>query len=87
MEAVMDAVQANRKLMELNANPARLDSRCSFGSGQKKRDTNRMGTDAHSIDGMDVMRYGVLQARRGGLTGADVANTMEWLNMQSAWMQ
>ena len=25
MEAVMDAVQANRKLMELNANPARLD--------------------------------------------------------------
>jgi DNA polymerase (family 10) len=25
---------------------------------------------------MDVMRYGVLQARRGGLTAADVANTL-----------
>jgi DNA polymerase (family 10) len=24
---------------------------------------------------MDVMRFGVLQARRGGLTAADVANT------------
>jgi DNA polymerase (family 10) len=27
---------------------------------------------------MDVMRYGILQARRGGLTAADVANTQPW---------
>jgi DNA polymerase (family 10) len=24
------------------------------------------------------MRYGILQARRGGLTAADVANTRSW---------
>jgi DNA polymerase (family 10) len=35
-------------------------------------------TDAHSIDGMDVMRCGILQARRAGLTAADVANTRPW---------
>ena len=32
-------------------------------------------TDAHSTDGLDVLRYGILQARRAGLTKADVANT------------
>ena len=88
MEAVMDAVQANRKLMELNANPARLDLNDVHLAEAKRRGIPIViSTDAHSIDGMDVMRYGVLQARRGGLTGADVANTLEWLNMQSAWMQ
>jgi hypothetical protein len=24
------------------------------------------------------MRYGIIQARRGGLTAGDVANTMSW---------
>ena len=70
MEAVMDAVQANRKLMELNANPARLDLNDVHLAAAKRRGIPIViSTDAHSIDGMDVMRYGVLQARRGGLTG------------------
>ncbi|MEC8474212.1 MAG: DNA polymerase/3'-5' exonuclease PolX [Planctomycetota bacterium] len=87
MEAVMDAVQANRKLMELNANPARLDLNDVHLAAAKSRGIPIViSTDAHSIDGMDVMRYGILQARRGGLTAADVANTMEWPDMQSAWM-
>ena len=37
-----------------------------------------ISTDAHSVDGLDAMRYGVLQARRGGLTRKDVANTRTW---------
>jgi DNA polymerase (family 10) len=37
-----------------------------------------INTDAHSIDGLDCMRYGVLQARRAGLTKHDVANTRTW---------
>jgi DNA polymerase (family 10) len=28
------------------------------------------------------MRYGILQARRAGLTKADVANTRTWLQMK-----
>jgi DNA polymerase (family 10) len=28
--------------------------------------------------GLDAMRYGVQQARRGGLTKTDVANTRSW---------
>ena len=72
--------------MELNANPARLDLNDVHLQRPKKRIPIVISTDAHSIDGMDVMRYGVLQARRRP-DRADVANTMEWLNMQSAWMQ
>ena len=34
-----------------------------------------ISTDAHSTAGLDVMRYGVEQARRAGLEQKDVANT------------
>jgi DNA polymerase (family 10) len=35
-----------------------------------------INTDAHSVDGLDVMRYGILQARRGALTRADEYETV-----------
>ena len=35
------------------------------------------GDDAF-LEGLDVLRYGVLQARRGGLSAGDVANTLGW---------
>ena len=31
-----------------------------------------------SLAGLDVMRHGIQQARRAGLTKADVANTRTW---------
>jgi DNA polymerase (family 10) len=34
-----------------------------------------INTDAHTIDGFDMMQYGVFQARRAGLEKKDVANT------------
>jgi DNA polymerase (family 10) len=41
-----------------------------------------INTDAHSPDGLDVLRYGILQARRAGLTKHDVANTRTWAQMK-----
>ena len=41
-----------------------------------------ISSDAHSTDGLDVMRYGVLQARRAGLTSSDVANTRPWSQLR-----
>ena len=76
MDAVMKAAAANGTLMELNANPARLDLNDVHLSAAKKRGIPIViSTDAHTVDGMDVMQYGIKQARRGGLTKADVANT------------
>ena len=31
---------------------------------------------------LEAMRYGVQQARRGGLTAADVANTQSWVQLK-----
>ena len=34
-----------------------------------------ISTDAHSTRGFDVMRCGILQARRAGLEAGDIVNT------------
>jgi DNA polymerase (family X) len=79
MDAVLAAAARHGKLLELNANPARLDLHDLHCAAAKAMGIPIViNTDAHSTAGMDVMRYGVLQARRGGLTAADVANTLPW---------
>lgn len=76
LDQVMAAAVKYGKLLELNANPARLDLNDVYLAMAKRRGIPIViNTDAHSTAGMDVMRFGVLQARRGGLTAADVANT------------
>lgn len=87
MDAVMDAAQHHGKMMELNANPARLDlNELHLGAAKDRGIPIVISTDAHSISGLDVMRYGVLQARRGGLIASDVANTVEWPEMKRRWI-
>jgi DNA polymerase (family 10) len=76
MEQVFRAAARHGKLLELNANPARLDLHDVHCAAAKRHGIPIViSTDAHSTEGLDVMRYGVLQARRGGLTKRDVANT------------
>ncbi|MBA4104854.1 MAG: DNA polymerase/3'-5' exonuclease PolX [Pirellula sp.] len=76
LDQVMAAAVKYRKLLELNANPARLDLNDVYCAAAKRLGIPIViNTDAHHTDGMDVMRFGALQARRGGLTAADVANT------------
>lgn len=79
MDAVMKAAKEHGKLLELNANPARLDLNDVYCRAAKEHGIPIVvNTDAHSVNGLAVMRYGVLQARRAGLTSADVANTRTW---------
>ena len=79
LEAVIFAAARHGKLLELNANPARLDLDDADCAAAKRRGVPIViNTDAHSTTGFDVMRYGVLQARRGGLTPADIANARPW---------
>ena len=77
--AVFAAAAEHGKWMELNANPARLDLDDVHCAAAKRHGIPIViNTDAHHTAGLDVMRYGVLQARRGGLTKADVANARPW---------
>ena len=79
VEAMLQAAQEYGKCMELNANPMRLDLDDVHCAAAKSLGVPiAICTDAHSVEGLDVMRYGVLQARRAGLTKADVLNTRSW---------
>lgn len=76
LEAIFQAAAEHHTAMELNANPARLDLNDVHAAMAKRFGILLViNSDAHSTEGLDVMRYGVLQARRAGLTAADVLNT------------
>ena len=84
MDAMFRATKEHGKLLELNANPLRLDLNDIYcAAAQKHSIPIVINTDAHSEQGLDVMRYGVLQARRGGLRPVDVANTRSWKDMHA----
>ncbi|MDZ7705067.1 MAG: PHP domain-containing protein [Trueperaceae bacterium] len=75
VEAVIEACAETGTVVEINANPRRLDLDwrwvirarelgCSFA----------INPDAHSREGFDVIRHGVTVARKAGLRAADVVN-------------
>ena len=83
LEQVFAAAKKHGKLLEINANPARLDLDDVHCAAAKRHGIPIViSSDAHSTGGLDVLRYGVLQARRGGLTAADVANTRPWTKIK-----
>lgn len=76
MDQVFAAAKKHDKVLELNANPARLDLNDVYcAAAQSAGIPIAINTDAHSLGGLDVMKYGINQARRGGLTGFDVVNS------------
>ncbi len=79
LDAVFAAAKKYGKLLELNASPMRLDLNDIHCAAAKNHGIPIViNTDAHSVTGLEMMRYGVLQARRAGLTKRDVANTRTW---------
>lgn len=79
MEAVIAAAARFGKFLEINAHPSRLDLDDHHAAAARRAGVRMaISTDAHSVRGLDVMRCGVLQARRAGLTRADVVNTLGW---------
>ena len=84
IDAVFAAAKRCGKLMELNSNPARLDLDDLHCAAAKRHGIPIViSTDAHSTAGLEVLRYGILQARRAGLTKADVANTRPWEKLKA----
>lgn len=76
MERVMEAARENGCFLELNADPNRLDlSDVHCKAAREMGVKVVISTDAHSIDGLDNMRFGLGQARRGWLEKKDVINT------------
>ena len=83
---VIDACAANGVAIELNANPYRLDLDWTWIPYATERGVMiSINPDAHSTEGIDDLHYGVLSARKGGLTAErcltalDAAGFAAWL--------
>ncbi|MHC4157695.1 MAG: DNA polymerase/3'-5' exonuclease PolX [Planctomycetota bacterium] len=76
MSAVIRHAAQTHTALEVNANPWRLDlkdvhCKMAIEAGVKLA----IGTDAHSVEGFDLMGFGVATAARGWVTKKDVLNT------------
>jgi len=76
MEAVIKACLQRGCILELNAQPDRLDLNDIHCRMAKEAGVPiAISTDAHSVRDLELMEYGIGQARRGWLEKNDVINT------------
>ncbi|MCB0632768.1 MAG: DNA polymerase/3'-5' exonuclease PolX [Lewinella sp.] len=74
-KAVIDACAANGVAIELNANPYRLDLDWSWiPYALEKGVLVSINPDAHSREGIHDIHYGVISARKGGLSAKHCLN-------------
>jgi DNA polymerase (family X) len=77
MDAVLRAALQNKVAMELNAYPDRLDlSDVHLRMARERGVKIVINTDAHHTSHFEMIKYGILQARRAWLTAKDVLNTL-----------
>jgi DNA polymerase (family 10) len=77
IEQIINAAKETDTFLEINSFPDRLD--LDDVHVKLAKDSNVrfvLGTDAHSINHLDFMRYGIATARRGWLEKKDILNTM-----------
>ncbi len=76
MTKIIDAAIAHGVIIEINANPYRLDIDWRFLAKACARGLLvSINPDAHSIEGLEDVVFGVGSARKGGLVPAQVFNT------------
>jgi DNA polymerase (family 10) len=76
LEAVLTGAKERGCAVELNAQPSRLDlDDLACRMAKEIGVLVAISTDAHSTGDLDLMRFGVGQARRGWLEAKDVINT------------
>jgi DNA polymerase (family 10) len=76
-QKVIDACAANGVVIEINANPLRLDLDWRWHQyALEKGVMLAINPDAHRTDGFYDMHYGVLVGRKGGLSSEQCLNAM-----------
>src|SRR5262249_2954305 len=82
VQKIIDTAVQHNKIIELNANPYRLDIDWRHLSYVKEQDLKIcINPDAHRVEGIADLEYGVGIARKGGMTKKDVINTMDLKGM------
>ncbi len=76
MELVLQTAVATQTILEINANPHRLDLRDSHvRRAVELGATLAINCDAHHVDHFELLHYGVATAQRGWATAETVVNT------------
>lgn len=76
MDAIIEAAAANGTILEINANPVRLDLRDVHAKMAIDRGVKiAINTDAHRAGEFELRHFGVATAQRGWATAADIVNT------------
>ena len=84
LDRVIEHARQNGCFFEINSSPDRLDlsadnARSAAQAGVKIA----VSTDAHSTRELGLIRYGLDQARRAGLTRESVLNCLPWNKLRS----
>lgn len=83
IEKVLEGAQKSGKALELNAYYDRLDLNEYFLKKAKEMGIKiSIGTDAHSLSGLDMMEFGVGIARRAWLSKSDILNCLSPENIK-----
>ena len=79
LEEVFQAAKEHDVALELDAQPQRLDlNDVHLHRARELGVKIAIDTDAHSVDHLRFMQYGIDQARRGWLERGHVVNTLPW---------
>ena len=87
-EKVIDACAANNVAIEINANPFRLDLDwrwCQYAI--EKGVMLSINPDAHRKEGFHDMAYGILAARKGGVTKENCLNALDLQHLQEIFLR
>ncbi len=87
-QKIIDACSANGVSIEINANPLRLDMDWTWiPYAMEKEVLISINPDAHNLKGIDDIKFGVMAARKGGLTRDKCLNSFDleefkcWINV------
>lgn len=77
IDAILDSAQKTGTVVEINAQPRRLDLKdINIRKAVKKNVRMAIDSDSHSVEHLKFLRYGIAQARRGWAEAKDIVNTL-----------
>lgn len=87
-KAIIDACAEHGVVIEINANPWRLDLDWRWVHYAISKEVKlSINPDAHETDGFADMRYGVMMGRKGGLTKEMTLNTLSMSDLDAYFQQ
>ncbi len=77
MDAVIAKAAATGVALEINADPHRLDLDWRMAAQARRAGAAiSLGTDAHNVAGLAYISFGISMARKAGLQGSDIVNSL-----------